>query len=347
MRESRQAERAHQFARGVGGLFAYDVGVIPGTERPTIAYGGASALSTDDEPRYEIDLKPLADNWRILALAERASGFNIGIEARSLAAQAGPGVAAIEFLYFLDDYARALRGGDLDEIIAQGVRAVSALRVATELTAAGDGMVRVNSEALAVYSREELLAKSETKEALYRIPADVLIYARLRGVWSLALVDQVRDACSRAFGPDDRWMAPLFEVAAGRGMAGTQAPLPIWAAEAAAINEETVHDDPGIRFKRDLLVVLHAGASAARQLLEPLIVDAMGSGWEFVLQCQRFRLSTPGNHAPTVEAARLSMNSLGLRGAAALLLAADPAVRYGLNAYLIDALRKIARLSSE
>jgi hypothetical protein len=346
MGESRQAERAHQFARGVGGLFAYDVGVIPGAERPTIAYGGASALSTDDEPRYEIDLKPLADNWRILALTERASGFNLGIEARSRAVQTGPGVATIEFLYFLDDYTRALRGGDLDEIIAGGVRAVSALRVATELTTAGDGMVRVNGEALAAYSREELLAKSETKEALYRIPADVLIYARLRGAWSHALVDQVRDACGRAFGSDDRWMAPLFEVAAGRGTAGAQAPLPIWAAEAAAINEEAVHDDPALRFKRDLLVVLHTGASAARQLLEPLIVGALGRGWGFVLECQRFRLSAPGNHAPAIEAARSSMNSLGLHGAAALLLAADPAVRYGLNDHLIDALRKIARLPS-
>ncbi|HYD84875.1 MAG TPA: hypothetical protein VEA63_12510, partial [Opitutus sp.] len=248
---SRQAERAHQFGRGVGGLFAFDVGIIPGAQRPNIAYGGASALSTDDEPLLDADLKPLADNWRILTLVERASELDIGIGARSRAAQTGPGLVATEFLFFLDDYARSLRRGDLGEILVMGVKAASALVTATEATAGGDGMVRADASALGAIPLAALLARSESKEALYRIPTDVLIYARLRGAWSERRVDELQRACEHVFGGSDPWFAPFFEVAHGRRTVAAQAPMPVWGAAAAAMSEATVRDDPGQRFKRD------------------------------------------------------------------------------------------------
>ena len=58
-----------------------------------------------------IDLKPLAYNWRILALCEIELGVDVGIERRSLAKQIGPGLASVEMFIAMARYARAVTSG--------------------------------------------------------------------------------------------------------------------------------------------------------------------------------------------------------------------------------------------
>jgi hypothetical protein len=83
---SRQNERSHQFARAAVGLFWHKLHPYPSGPARRIAIGQASAL-TGDEALLGIDLKPLAYNWRILALCEIELGVDVGIERRSLAKQ--------------------------------------------------------------------------------------------------------------------------------------------------------------------------------------------------------------------------------------------------------------------
>jgi hypothetical protein len=104
---SRRNERAHQFARATVGFFWHKLDPFsPGPAR-NITIGQASAL-TGDEGLLGVDLKPLADNWRILALCEIEIGVDMGVERRSLAKQTGPGVPSVEMFIAMARYARAI-----------------------------------------------------------------------------------------------------------------------------------------------------------------------------------------------------------------------------------------------
>lgn len=114
---SRQNERAHQFARAAGGLFYHDVELYPTTLRPTIAYGGASALSLSTENPLDVDLKPLSDAWRVLALVEEECSVDAGIDACSRAAQTGLAIASIELMISCVRYGHALKREGLSGIL--------------------------------------------------------------------------------------------------------------------------------------------------------------------------------------------------------------------------------------
>jgi hypothetical protein len=91
-----------------------------------------------------------------------------------------------------------------------------------------------------------------------------------------------------------------------------------------------------------MLFVVQADRSTGKQVLEPLVVSAMIEGWTSVLETQRFQLTAPGVHCEAIGEACSSMASIGLRGAALLLLAAAPAVRYELSEAWEAVLRQIA-----
>jgi hypothetical protein len=341
-RASRQAERAHQFARGVGGLFAYDVGIMPGGPRPTIAFGGASALSTENEPLLNADVKPLADNWRVLALVERVAGFDLGIEARSLAKQKEPGVTPIELLFLGADNAHALAQEDLHKQLTSGFAFVSGMFVLQRVQAAGDGLASVDRASLPQTPAEDLLANPASREAIYRVIADILIKARLTGSWSVDFVDALHRACTSLLG-EDQWLGPFFKAASGKYTPAANAPMPFWVARVAALSDEEMEVDPAARFQRDMLLVVQAELSPARRVLEPLIVNGMQADWRSVLDTQRFRLAAPGVHYPAIEAAWQRLAQTGLSAAAELLLSAAPAVRYDLTDNWQAALGRLVR----
>lgn len=114
---SRQNERAHQFARASVGLFLHRLNHYPSGPTRNIAIGQTSALS-GDEALLGVDLKPLAHNWRILALCEIELGLDLGIQRRSLGKQGGPGLAPIEMFIAMARYSRSIiNGSNLPETL--------------------------------------------------------------------------------------------------------------------------------------------------------------------------------------------------------------------------------------
>ena len=128
---SRQNERAHQFARGAIGLFWKKLDPYPDTSF-TIGFGQPSALA-GDEPLLSIDLKPLAYNWRMLALCEIQIGADLGIERRSAVKQIRGGLPAIEWNIAMARYAQAVEKSDLIAAFSLGLLATSTQNVIAEL----------------------------------------------------------------------------------------------------------------------------------------------------------------------------------------------------------------------
>jgi hypothetical protein len=100
--------------------------------------------------------------------------------------------------------------------------------------------------------------------------------------------------------------------------------------------------NPRVRFERDLLLVSHAAHSLARRVIEPVVVSIIAEGWSIVLSNEGFALWSPMQHAPAIEAALSDMQSLGLKAAARLLLAAAPTVRASLSVTWEQLLREIS-----
>lgn len=82
---SRQAERSHQYARALVGLFHRDLDG-PDTN-PPFAFGNASTLELEKAKLQGAALQPLARYWRLLAAVELGLGFDVGIDARSVQLQ--------------------------------------------------------------------------------------------------------------------------------------------------------------------------------------------------------------------------------------------------------------------
>lgn len=322
---SRENERAHMFARGVGGLFFHDIDPYPLAPRPNIAYGGASALSLSSEALLNADLKPLADNWRIMAFVEADAGIDVGIDARSRAVQTGPGIAAIESMILHARYSEALLRDDLDAALASGIRATSGTRVAAGVAAPAGQLTRVDIDALTATPIADMLGDPQWRDAVIRVAVDVLVARRLQGNWTPDLLDKLRAAWVRAVG-DETLMDAVLKAATGRYAVGGAAPFNVGVAFAAARGDEQIADDPALRFHRDMMLVGHISQSMARRALEPLVVPILQQGWTHVLASQRFRLRAPSQNCPAIEQAVAELPVDGLRAAARLIIAAAPSV---------------------
>jgi hypothetical protein len=335
---SRQNERVHQFARATIGSLWQDLNPHPSRNRPNIAIGQASAL-TGDGPILKIDLKPLADNWRILAVCEIEMGIDAGIERRSQAKQRGPGLASIEMVITTSRYARAVATNDIDAAFRLGLAAVSASRVAAELRAAGTAEARATPAEMESKSLQMLLAEG-WGEIVKTIPVDLLIWRRFQGGWDSRLLDLIDAACAAAWG-NSASIADILKAASGLDAPRSDAS----AATALAARLNPTFDpkgNPAIRFLRDQLLVCHTAASLARRVLEPIVVTEVVEGWSRVLADEGFALRAPLEHAPAIEAAISDTRSSGLSGAARLLLAAAPATNAQPGEKWVELLRRIS-----
>lgn len=322
---SRENERVHQFARGVGGLLFHDTDPYPLTPRPNIAYGGASALSLSSEALLNADLKPLADNWRIMAFVEADCDVDVGIDARSRAVQSGPGMAAIESMIGLARFSHVLLQDDLDAALASGIRATSSTRVASALIAPSGQLARVDIDSLIATPVAELLADDQWRDAVVRLAVDLLVARRLQGNWTPDLLDKIRAAWMRVLG-DETQIEAILKAATGTYAVGGAVPFNVGVALAASRREEQIADDPALRFHRDMMLVGHISQSMARRALEPLFVPILQQGWTRVLASQRFRLRAPSQNSPAIEQAVAELPVDGLRAAARLIIAAAPSV---------------------
>jgi len=76
--------------------------------------------------------------------------------------------------------------------------------------------------------------------------------------------------------------------------------------------------------------------------LEPLVVSELADGWSAVVENESFALRAPLQHTPPIQEAIAEMRTSGLKGAARLLQAAAPAVRFPLGSRWEDFLRALA-----
>jgi hypothetical protein len=338
--DSRQNERVHQFARGAAGLFFHDTETYPATPRPIIHYGSASSLSLPSEALLNVDIKPLADNWRVLALVETTFGLDAGIEARSRAAQSGPATISIESMIGFARYGQALIRGCFEETLENGIRAVSCMRVAA--ASAGVGNVgRIGIEAIAAIPLAEMLADPPLRDAITRVSVDVLVAQRLQGQWTADLLDRLGEAWSRIIG-DGSLIASVLKAGTGRYAVGSSATFNVWVASLLAKQDDQIAASPNLRFRRDMVLVVHLSNSLACRVLEPLLVSAMQSGWTDVIAKQSFLLRSPMQYCSAIEAALAELPLYGLRAAARVILAVAPSVDVVMPEDWASLLSKIA-----
>ena len=110
--------------RASQGLFRKRLDPYPSDTSFKIAFGQPSALA-GDEPLLSVDLKPLAYNWRILALCEIEIGVDLGIERHSAAKQIRGGLPAVELFLAMARYARAVANEDIVVAFRLGALAVA------------------------------------------------------------------------------------------------------------------------------------------------------------------------------------------------------------------------------
>lgn len=337
---SRQNERAHQFARGTIGLFWHKIDAYPSETERRISIGQASALS-GDEALLGVDLKPLAYNWRILALCEIELGIDVGVERRSLTKQAGESLASIELFIAMARYSRAIVSGEFTEAFRRALEALWAYRTAKKLRegdSEADQVCPSPVEALRILSQEGL------GEIVKTVPVDLLIWHRFRGTWDAELISRVRAGCIAAWG-DAASIADVIDAGTNCAASSTLSMTVALAASFAAMPD--LKGNPRARYERDLLFVLHTAQSLARRLLEPVAVPVIAAGWSVVLENEGFALRSPMQHRPAIEAAISEMPRVGLKAAARLLLTAAPAVRAPLSQSWEQLLHQISSGSAE
>ena len=265
---SRQNERAHQFARATIGLFWKKLDPYPSDTSFKIAFGQPSALA-GDEPLLSVDLKPLAYNWRMLALCEIETGVDLGIERRSSEKQIGGGLPAVELFIAMSRYARAVANEDIVAAFRLGALAVSAQRVVAELRAADGALATIEIGQLERKSLEMLLADAGSTEILRNIPLDLLVWHRFHGGWAADLASRIGVACATAWG-DSAAISDILQAASGG--AAEHNPSAAIALAARLASASDLVGNPRARFERDLILIFHTANSFARRVLEPLVV---------------------------------------------------------------------------
>ena len=301
-----------------------------------IAVGQASAL-TGDEKLLGVDLKPLADNWRILALCEIESGVDVGVEKRSLAKQTGSGMPSVEMFIAMARYARSIvDGSTLGEAFRLGLPATFAYWNAQKSREEAGEMVRVPSSSAEIV---QVLLQSGLAEVLNSIPVDLMIWQRFRAGWDAGLVARMEAACKATWG--DPSIIADTTLAASTGAFSDTSSTTVALAVKLGANRD-LRGNPRARFERDLLLISHTAHSLARRVIEPIVVAMIAEGWSEAVANESFALRSPMRYVPELEAALGDMRTVGLKAAARLLLAAAPAVNVPLSPSWEQLLHQIA-----
>jgi hypothetical protein len=321
---SRSNERVHQFGRAAAGLFWHQLAPFAAKSAYNIATGQPSALS-GDEPLLGAELKPLWDNWRILALCELEIGTDKGIDARSIARLPASGsMAFIEMFIAMARYSKTIAADNIARSFQAGSIAISASQISR--AALGENPTIRVVDAEIETNRQQILADPDAAslEFLRTIVLDIVVWRRFRGPWSDQFLDELKQAATDVLG-SSAIIGDVLDAAAG-GRIETLPSAAVGLAARLARNAE-LRGDPGARFDRDLLLVCHAAASFGRRTLEPVIVEEIVGGWSNVIADEGFALRSPLSHVPQIAAAIEEARLTGLKGAARVLLAAALAVR--------------------
>lgn len=345
--ESRQAERSHQYARAIVGLFFAEVDDGDRGEKPPFTFGDASALESDTAQLLRVDLKPLADNWRVLATVEASMAVDVGIYDRSMSKQGGLLIGTTELLLLKIRYEWAVRSRDISRSLIAGAAVVSAANVLKEVPRGTDGLQRFDATRLIATAPKILATDISTRGMLQSLVLDAIIYRAIVASEPLnrQFLDGLQQASNTIFGESSD-ISTIIRTASGEIPVGPTSSMSAIYAYAAGISEQSIRGDPALRFYRDLMITGQIATSLGRGALAPAFVRKIADGWQYVLDRQRFRLSNLAHHLPAIESALQEMKSPTLEKTAALLLAAAPAVGHKYGEGWQELLMKIASKTS-
>ena len=272
-----------------------------------------------------VDLTPLADNWRLLALCELQAGADAGVERRSVEKQTSGSLESVELFIAAARYGNAVARNDISGALELGLLAGFAYRARQNTRGASESRVNIAEQ---TKLHDEILRSlrqdGSMGEISKRVVGDILLSQWLHGNVDKGLATDIGDACTSIWGSTAE-VADVLAAASGEKMTDVSE-FPVAFAARLAI-AGGLEGNPRARFDRDLLLTSHVSLSLARRVLEPLVVARIVDGWARVIENEGFALRAPLEHGPAIEAGIAAAKISGLKGVAQIMLAAAPAVR--------------------
>lgn len=335
--------------RAIVGLFFSEFDNERDDEPPPFSFGQASSLESDTAKLRGIPLKSLADNWRILAVVESGIEANLGVDARSMEKQADSLWGLTEALLYEKRYEQALRSQNIVEALRAGAAAVWVTTLFRDASKDQDPLSRVPLSGLSLPDPKAMVGDQSLRKKIERLPIDAVLYHTIVADKPLdhSFLDGLRHGLEMIFG-DDPDLASIFKTLSGDLEVGPASPMPLLYAAAAAIPDGSVIGDPSLRFYRDAMVTICINSSLGRGALASAAATKIAAGWRFVLDHQRFMMSSPASHVPAIDLAIAKMKKPApkLGDAANLLLAVAPAVGGDARKGVLDLLSQISLSAS-
>jgi hypothetical protein len=253
--ESRQAERSHQFVRGVVGLFFSEPVSSASNSPPPFSFGQASVLESTSAKLTDAQLKPLADNWRVLAAVEADLDIDAGIEARSMAKQTGALHFETERHVWTLRYLSSVRSEDPERALRSGLNIISAARAVKDSKPDATGLLRVDAK-FAAGDPRTLIADPAVVEVVYLILLDILLTKTISGTVERTFLAAVDRASKAVFG-DVPQIEAVLRAAANPGALMQGVGRAETLATGIAISDLQAKRSPVVRFYRDMMIVAH------------------------------------------------------------------------------------------
>jgi hypothetical protein len=255
--------------------------------------------------------------------------------------QTGLLVGSTELLIRQKRYEIALQSKNLTEALRSGCAAVAAAKVILGMPRGPDNLSRIAASDL-IADPPVLSQDPSMQEAIQGLVLDVLVYGgRLCRGFDQEFVGALRRSVEEVFG-SNRDLTLILDAASGRAVIGRETLTSAIHAAAIVISEKAMDEDLSVRFCRDMMTIGRIANSLVSKVLASAFVPRMVAGWLHVLNHQRFMLRSPASNAPAIEVAIDGSKASNLASAAAILLAAAPAVGYKYGEGWEELLKRIA-----
>lgn len=337
---SKQAERAHLYARGILGLFLKELPRRDDTKPAPFTFGQASQIELETAELTGADLKPLSDNWRVLAVVEAKARLNIGINARSMNKQIGPMLLGAELAVRTYRYESAIESADLVTAVRAGVEVVNVLRLRAKQISEG-APERLEATAFVVANPQELLRDDRSRDAMQSVFVDLISWRAIKNCVDPDFLHALHDAATSACGRHDAIDAIVAAAMDPKRIQPGSTHF-VLLAGGVGIGAQDIESDPAIRFRRDVMAVAHQRSSIARDVLGDAVARWVIDGWRWVAEHQRFMLRDPMRTVPPIEVITLDSTKRSLSDAAKLLLAARDALHHSFPAGWFELLEGLA-----
>ncbi|TIN79755.1 hypothetical protein [Mesorhizobium sp.] len=320
---SRQAERTHQFARLIGGLFSSELLDQEFGAGKAFTFGQASHLELSTAELLKPKLGSIADNWRILAVVEAYLGVSTEIDERSMQHQADTLNVSLEWLILRSRYAVAVRIGDVEKALVSGASLIATTRFRGP---DGNSLIRAPRDGFVVSPRDAL--NFDVGNVIPNLLLDLLCAEVERGTLSQVFVSRLKSVSRRVFGEVEgidlviRGASQVYAI-------GNDTSDAAMYANGIAQSQTLVASDPEKRFHRDVLLLVYVSRSLLKDELQVGAASLINDGWKIVVETQGAMLR---DSSRTVSAIKGAMReNQGVAAAAAILLAAKNGLRHNLS----------------